>query len=203
MRGLIIKDLLNLKKQGKILVFIILVYSIITIASDDNNFFAAAIAMIFAFIPMTTFAFDEQVKWDKYALTMPVSRKEMVLSKYVLGLISSAVALLINLFFLTISGIGFTKDSMLSALAILCVGLIFVTISLPIVFKMGVEKARLFIMLVIFTPTGLVVLLSKWGVQMPSSQSIENLIYFAPLVVVTCFWVSIFASIRIYQRKEM
>ena len=37
-----------------------------------------------AMMVVTTFSFDENAKWEKYAMIMPISRKDLVLSKFVI-----------------------------------------------------------------------------------------------------------------------
>lgn len=49
-------------------------------------------------IPMSAIAYDDKAKWDRYALTMPVSRRDLVISKYLLALAFAGLAVLIELF---------------------------------------------------------------------------------------------------------
>ena len=94
MTGLILKDLLNLKKQGKVYLILIIFYFAIGLVNENSSMFASMMTMVAVLIPITAMAYDERCKWDRYALTMPVSRKDMVMSKYLLGLIFMTAALL-------------------------------------------------------------------------------------------------------------
>ena len=80
---------------------------------------------------ITSLAYDERSRWDRYALTMPVSRKEMVLSKYLLGLILLTFALLINMIFLILFGSSPLGEAWLLALSLFGIGLILAVHSPP------------------------------------------------------------------------
>ena len=79
MKGLLLKDILNLKnQQGKILVFLIPLYFLLALQMKSSSFFAGLWVMLGATLPISSIAYDEKAKWEKYALTMPITRKELV-----------------------------------------------------------------------------------------------------------------------------
>ncbi|MEG0372022.1 MAG: ABC-2 transporter permease [Clostridium sp.] len=82
MSGLLIKDILVITKQLKIFLIIIPVMAITGGGSMDM----LAILMS-SVLPMTAIAYDERSKWNQIAVMMPYSRKDMVISKYLLGYI--------------------------------------------------------------------------------------------------------------------
>ena len=61
-------------------------------------------------IPMVAMSYDDKSKWDRYALTMPVSRRDMVLSKYLLALAFAAFALLITFLFNYCISLNFSES---------------------------------------------------------------------------------------------
>ena len=81
MKGLILKDLLNLKSTFKMLGVMMLFFAVVFLPQGNGAIFGIII-MMFAMMVVTTISCDDLAKWDAYALTMPVTRKEMVLSKY-------------------------------------------------------------------------------------------------------------------------
>lgn len=64
------------------------------IALQGNDFLYFVPAFISMMMFMTTFSYDEYNKWDAYAVTLPLEKKDVVLSKYVGSILLLIVALL-------------------------------------------------------------------------------------------------------------
>ncbi len=202
MTGLILKDLFNLKRHSKMYLILIAFYIVLGAVNGDFVMFGSMITVLAAMMPITSMAYDEKNNWDRYALTMPVSRMNLVLSRYVLGLIFLIVSFAITILFMATLG----KTPLIEAVAfgsgIFVTGIIFMDIVLPILFKYGVEKGRIFMMLVLFAPVGALVVFSKFGFTFPEEPPIKNLIYLLPLITAAVSAASIYASIVIYREKE-
>lgn len=202
MTGLILKDLINLKKQARIYLILVLFYLVLGIANESSDMFSTMMIVVSAIIPITAMSYDERSKWDRYALTMPLSRESMVASKYILGLIfltaSFILSMLFNSFFSNISLV----ENVMTCLATLSVGIVIMSVIFPLIFKFGVEKGRIFMMIVLFTPTALILLLSKLGISMPDDETIQSLLYLSPIVAAVIFIASIYISMSIYKKKE-
>jgi len=202
MIGLILKDFLNLRKQMKIYLILIIFYLAIGMVSGNPAMLSSMMAIVAFMIPITALSYDERSKWDRYALTMPLSRSSIVVSKYILGLIflimAFIVSILSNLFLNNI----LLEESMVTNLSSLSMGLILMSIIFPIIFKMGVEKGRVYMMLVLFIPTAFILLLSKTGMTMPNEETIKSFFYVLPVISVLMFTLSILISVSIYNKKE-
>ena len=150
MKALIIKDTYVIWRQMKYFLILILIFS--ALPSGFNNAFAVIYTSM---LPYTALAYDERSKWDQLAAMMPYSTRDAVLSKYVFGwlciggaavlsgLLQAIISLVIDRAFLP----GTLAMSVLGAVCILA-------ISLPLMFRMGVEKGRLAMFLVIFLVCG-------------------------------------------------
>ena len=150
MKALIIKDTYVIWRQMKYFLILILIFS--ALPSGFNNAFAVIYTSM---LPYTALAYDERSKWDQLAAMMPYSTRDAVLSKYVFGwlciggaavlsgLLQMALSLVVDRVFLP----GVMVLSVLGAVCILA-------ISLPLMFRMGVEKGRLAMFLVIFRVCG-------------------------------------------------
>lgn len=205
MKGILYKDFLVLKKQGVIILGCLLLYGIIALfGGDDSSIFSFAVVFLGTMLPVTALAYDEQAKWDKYALSMPVSRTEMVVSKYLLCLIVFAVAGILNLSVELIQKKGvIDMDAVLVSLVVLSLGILYVSVMLPLLFRFGVEKGRLMILLVVFVPVGIFMLLDWAGVSMPKSDTeITALLKILPVVALAALILSVLVSVAIYQKKE-
>jgi hypothetical protein len=133
---------------------------------------------------------------------MPVSRRDLVVSKYLLGVLLSLAGLVLNLTFQFVFAKASLADGLLVSLALFGVGLFFLSLMLPINFKWGVEKGRILMMVVLFGPTILITLLPRMGVAMPDEQFLQSLMYILPAAAIALFAISVWISLRIYEKKE-
>jgi putative exporter of polyketide antibiotics len=204
MTGLILKDLLNLKKQLKIYIIYIIFYCILFYSSDNFGMLSGMIIMFAVMIPITAMGYDEKDKWDIYALTMPVSRNELVLSKYVVGLIFLFSSFIITLFLGLLYDRSMFKENILISLVVLSAGMILIAVLFPIFFKYGVEKGRTFMMLILFIPIAALIFASKLGFKLHGVEESELIAFFhwLPIISVAVLAVSVLISISIYRRKE-
>jgi hypothetical protein len=207
MKGLIIKDLFNLKKYAKLVAGMFLILTVYAIVLKDITFLTAMIPLYFAMMTITSFSYDELAKWDSYALSMPITRKDMVLSKYLLALILQVVGIAISIVItIIISYMGgniLEWDQIKISLAIMGAVTLFISIILPLIYKFGVEKSRLSILAVCFIPTILVVLVGKTGLTPPTEDQIMSVIYLFPIVIILVVAASFIISCNIYRNKDM
>lgn len=203
MRGLIIKDLINLKRQSMIMAVLVVFYIVLALTMENNSMLGGVLAVMSAILPITAMSYDERAHWDKYALSMPVSRNDVVISKYILGLLLSAASFIITLVFNMITHGDTPLDNLLTSLALSVIALLFLSLLLPILFKFGVEKGRLLMMLLLFLPTALIVVFAKLGFQAPGEETLVRLALASPFILALVVAASILLSIRIYARKEM
>lgn len=170
MKGLILKDFFVLKKTMLLYLMIELVMLAAAIFNPSMMTFAVLYFLILAMmLPITALAYDERAGWNKYALTMPLSRKNLVLGKYLLGLILLGVSILLNLLFVGGYGMmtGFStfgaKDFTMLLSVSAAAGCLFLSVLMPIMFRLGTEKGRIAMVLMILLPVGTVLILSKTG----------------------------------------
>lgn len=210
MTGLILKDILNLKKYMKQYVFILVLYVFLSFSFKSTSYIAFMMILITSMMIVTSMAYDESTKWDKYALTMPLTKRDLVLSKYILlvllalsgGIISIILGFIISKFI----GASDYKDMLLTSGAITLVSLLLFSILLPFIFKLGTEKARI-IMLVIFAIpamliTGLASLLKDIPIQQPTEEQIRYLGYASPFIVLLILVISYHLSVGIMNKKD-
>lgn len=200
MIGLVLKDLINLKKQLKIFIFMLVFYFIFSMTTKNGSMFGTMVTLLFAMQPITALAFDEKANWDKYALAMPVSRAEIVISKYVLGILLSLFAALLNFIAQFLLGTEINVDNK-TVFVTLSVSIIFISLLLPVIFKFGVEKGRLLMFIVLMLPT-LIILMFKDTFSSITQDMIIKAIYGLPLLAIAILILSMLLSISIYKKKE-
>ena len=206
MTGLIIKDFLSVKRQARIFVAIAVVYMAVAYFSAGSGFFQGFVIILSSMMPVTALAYDERAHFEKYALAMPLSRKRVVVAKYLFGLICIGIALVIDVVFeILLSSINhapLTSALPLTLWALLGIALLFLSINMPVMFKFGTEKGRLIYMglavLAVLLPT----LFQSGAIGPPPAMLLETFVYAFPVFAVLCFLLSIRISIGIYRKKE-
>ena len=81
MKGLILKDLLVLRQQSRVYLFMVLMFAAFAFLNKDPSFAGGMAAIVAVMLPITALSYDERSGWDRMALSMPVGRRELVLSK--------------------------------------------------------------------------------------------------------------------------
>ena len=208
MKGLILKDIYNLRKYGNTLFLIAALYFMLSFMMNNADVFLGMIVIMFAITTVTSFAYDSQSGWDVYVNTMPVSRKDVVLSKYLLSLVLILVGGLLAVLLGWVNGlirnIGNFSETLLTAYALCAVGLLFISILLPFVYKFGVERARVIIIAVVAVPVAAGFALSQTGaLPQISEQTVTQVLWFLPLIVVVFGILSFRISSAVYRKKEM
>lgn len=199
MKALLLKDTYVIWKQMKIFLIIILVFS--AIPSGFNSAFAVIYA---AMMPYTAMAYDERSKWDQMAAMMPYSPRDIVLGKYVFGWLCIAAAMVLSALFQgLLSFLGASLSLALLAMSALS-GLCVLAITLPVMFRFGVEKGRLAMFLIIFLVCGTAGGISSISISEGSGATfaVQNLLLLILLVAaVVLTAVSVPLSMRFYRER--
>ncbi len=197
MKGLLIKDVLNLRPQFRIYIIILLIWFAIALFRADCTFFSGVMVMFVVMLPINTIAYDEKAGWDKFALTMPLSRDDIVLAKY-LFMICTITAIAVITF---IGNLIITRDVAESAgvmLYAMPVGLILDAVIIPLLLKFGVEKGRVvFIaaMLIAFVIAMVVITEGNPGELIAVSETVFNIILWLAGIIMTALSVMVSRNI--------
>ncbi|MDD4647802.1 MAG: ABC-2 transporter permease [Sphaerochaeta sp.] len=197
---LMLKDWYVLKKRSGITLFIILFFAVFA-GLQGGFLYTAMCTMMMIMLTLTTFAYDQSDGWEAYVSALPVSRKAVVQSKYLFGLLAVAGSILLVLAS-TVVFRGFEVEILLNALAVqFFLGLFFLSLNYPLILKFGFEKSRVWYILITFLIVGagsaLTTVASKAAPQDTASVTlIAGILVFSLLVI------SYFISLRIINRKE-
>ncbi|MBC8531675.1 ABC-2 transporter permease [Gehongia tenuis] len=206
MKGLILKDFINLRKYVLLMLGAAAIYAVLAFVNEDMSFLTAFLVIFSAMLPITSFAYDDMAKWDAYALSAPVSRRDVVLSKYIFAflclLIGAVVALLFVLFTSSLQGIA-GDEQWVVVYTTFVLGIAYIAILLPLLFKFGAEKGRYMGIAVLFGPFLIFMLLKNAGMPMPSDKEFFTLLSWAPLAAAALYVLSFFVSKAIYRKKEI
>lgn len=164
MKSLILKDLYNIGHNSKSMLFILLVFAFILIPMYGAENYIFICAILCCMMIVTTFSFDDNSDWTKYAMIMPVSKKDIVIGKFITLLVFNSIGTLTGIVIGTIgsAAIGkfsFTLESILSllfmSLSALTIAEIFGSMSIPLVYKFGAEKGRMLLLISFLIPAGI------------------------------------------------
>lgn len=203
MSGLVYKDMINLKQQWKSYLLILVFWGGLSVVQKNPYFFGGMFSIYMSIILLTACGYDEKAGWDKYALTMPVSRNRIVLSKYVLGLLLDILGFVTAAIFFIAAGTPL-QEMMVGQCIFQTISLFLLAIQLPITFKFGVEKARTSVAVVMLAPILIGYMVVQSGVWHPSFDlgQLMQLIYLGPVAGLCLLALSAVVSIRIYKGKE-
>ena len=197
MSALILKDYYVIFRQMRIFLLLVLVFSCIPGA------FYSTFAVVYAsMLPYTALAYDERSHWDQMAAMMPYSDRDLVLSKYVFGWLSTAAAAAASFVLQTVLVAvwpGAEGPSVPVILLSVCVAVCILDITLPMMFRFGVEKARLAMFLIIFlvcASAGAISVIDQSG-----GPDFGFQMWAPPVVAVVMTAVSVPLSIRFYSRR--
>ena len=208
MLGLVKKDLLMIKGNIRQVILFLVVFLIL--AFQENNIIVIVPVFVSMMVFITTFSYDEYNKWDAYAISLPVSRKNIVKAKYVASIILWAIALLVTVVITGITGL-FEQNINYFEMFGMILGCVFSIVLLeaimfPLIFKFGVEKGRIGLFVGVFAIAGLLGFIFT-GIDLENATGfieIFNKYYYIliPLVAVILLVISYFVSKKIYLKKE-
>ena len=218
---LITKDLLQLKSYRKTLIIFILIFVFTGIAQETTKGVGVMIAVMltlgFGMFGMATFNYDEQSKTDRYILTFPLTKKEILIAKYVLIISSTIIGAIVGIIasflivFIIDKQIPSLYDYINVALGgIFGVGLI-EAIQIPCVYKWGAEKGRIqmFIVaaIIILLIGGIFWVGESANINLPIRDILSTIINFIPAILILAtliiYYISYRVSYRIYKNKEV
>ena len=211
MSGLLVKEYYTLRSYIKQYILLFIFFGALSVYMDSVIYFQAMVTMSMCMLVFTGMSYDSTAGWDKYVMTMPVSRKDVVRSKYIICVIYAATAIVVSgIFSIIINRIYPMEDvglmlMTIMAMTLLCLIFIIYSILLPMIFKLGVEKTRILMIAVIMIPVFAILGTAEY---MPESvlDFIEQhaAIFGAAGVImsVLIYCISYFISVGIFSKKE-
>ena len=181
---------------------------------NADSFLFMLIILIGIMSTMTVFSLDKACGWDTYAISLPLTRKEIVEARYLFAfLIDIGVSLACCLLMLLrgqINGGVNLPERLHSLFQILLVTILMQLLLFPVIYKLGVEKAR-FVYMAVFICLSLGVLgLSQLddngavlaGIRINAEKIMQYGEIAAVILAAAGLFLSLWLSVRIYEKKE-
>ena len=204
MIGLILKDLFTLTRQALMYIVFIAVFSLM----PGYNMASFAVMMA-CMMPMTALAYDERSHWDRLAASMPYTTAQLVLSKYLMGLILMLCSVALGIIALPLQRLVNPDVSLPELLSVslgaLGAGMLIQGVLLPVMFRFGTEKARLFMLVLMGAVFAGIAALGQAQDALRSFMEGMNGSAVAAVLAglaATVYLVSMPLSIRAYRRRN-
>ena len=152
-KGLLLKDLYVFKNfKGNIIFSAFMFIFLIIIGSIGREIFTFGSILFLIFFGMnsiSSFSYDENADSDKYLLSLPITRKDIVLSKYLFVFLNSFISLIIGIFIsfiitiLVRGKVNNIGDSLRVCFIAFSSVSFLMCANVPCIYKWGVEKGRM------------------------------------------------------------
>lgn len=207
MKGLFLKDLYMMRHYCKIYLLITAAFLAASRISNSSMFFVFYPCLLCGMIPVNLLGYDERSHFLEYSATLPYTGGQIVSEKYLLGLFTQVMVLIIIGIMqgikMQINGGFVLSDFMMLMLSVLCVSAVASSISLPFIFKYGMEKGRLayYVMIGFICAAGVL-----FAELFQSDLRMQMQPWIAAAVVVTgvgIYALSWYMSIVFYRKREL
>lgn len=212
MKGLLLKDWYMLVKEVKYYVPFTVIYAMLAAFTGMPIMFVMINVMLGSMIVKSLMAREEQNKWDRMAVNLPVTAREMVMEKYLIGLLGTFAANAASFLVLLAVRFAFQRNTELPLFPFFMIymgfGAIYLAGELPVLFKFGTANGRIVFMAVVALLAGVSAGVSS---ALSESVSLENGMQPAGLLTVAAVLliiaaaavaVSIRLSVSFYKKRE-
>ena len=148
MRGLLVKDIELMKQQKQFFILVVVMGIILNLTGSGSVSFATGyFTIITAIFVITTMSYDEFDNGFVFLMTLPITRKQYVAEKYLLGtgltIVAWAVAKVLALICKFAANRGESvSEIMIGGVATIPVALLMLAMFIPLGIYFGVEKGR-------------------------------------------------------------
>ena len=148
MKGILLKDMMTLKRTMLLYLVLIVFFAV------SNGGSGAAFAMFYSIaMPVNMIAVDERSRFDRLMPMLPVRRIDCVLDKYIGAWGCLALAAVLGIIGESVKAGALVLSPVILPAVAVC--LVSQAITLPLLFKFGVDQGRMIYMIAIIVMAGL------------------------------------------------
>lgn len=217
-KGLIIKDFKLVKSQMKFFFIIMILWGVfMTTQLNMATFFVGYVAVLCSFITLSTLNYDEFDNGSAYLMTLPISRKDYIVGKYLFGMLITtipfAVASMLSWVVLLVRGTEMRfAEYFMSIIVLIPMAYLLLALEIPLQVKFGQEKSRMISVILIggfSAGIGIISYMSKLvgdnGIEAATGivrlgTGVLVMLVVAALAVL--MWISYKISCRFMEKKE-
>lgn len=211
MKGLFVKDIELMKQQKQFFVLVVVMGVILNLAGSGSVSFAIGyFTIVTAIFAITTISYDEFDNGLAFLMTLPVTRKQYVAEKYLLGAGLTAAAWGIEAITGVIcKGVAELQGCLSEKIIYIPLALLMLSVSLPLVIHFGAEKGRYIAMVMWAIIIAVVYILIKtmglsadavdaWLNGLNRGMVLAGVVLFTVIVYMGSFWI----GVRLMEKKE-
>ena len=178
MKGLLLKDVYQMWYYTRVIILAAVVMMLVGVfgMKEGSNFFMLYGGFLLGIFPMTLLAYDQNSRFSAYSAALPVTKEQLVGSKYLIGLGAMALSELLSMAALAAAqllwGTVTVQITVATLLQVAMLTLLGNMILLPLTYRFGYEKAKYAFYLVV----GLVAALMGFGVSANEDGLARNLL---------------------------
>ena len=223
MKAMLYADWMNFRQSIRSILFVLVVFALSAFAFSGPMFFNFTVVFLSIMVPTTLFAADQAYGWNRLSLSMPILRRDVVGSKFVMGalvnVILLAVSTVLTVVYVLISATGNPTTDLMENLAgiFACesVAFLMMGVLMALSFKFGIEKGRYIIIACVWVPVLGVFLLERLPGFETALQAVGNwlntageaqislLLAAALAVSLVVYVICYLISVKIYQKTEL
>ena len=210
MKGLLLKDFYMAAKYCRTYILIGVVFIAVSFAgsNSENMFFVFYPCLLCGMVPVNLLAYDERSRWLEYSGTLPYTKAQIVSGKYLVGIIVQGAMLLAvgiaQAVRMNLAGTFQLGEFALFMAVIFAMATVTSSISLPFMFRWGVEKGRIayYCMIGFVCAAGYLgsVFFAQGSAQTVSGRVMLVLFFLVGTGIYAASWL---ASIALYQKREV
>ena len=208
MKGLLLKDWYMMKKYCRYYLFVSIGFIILSMMNSGNMFFIFYPCLLCGMIPVNLLGYDERSRFTEYVGTLPYTKTQIVSAKYLIGLFTQVAMLTVICITqgvkMGIDGTFVLKEFFVLMMLLLIMASVASSLTLPFIFKYGVEKGRgaYYVMIgVVCAGSIIATKIFKEGLQ--NKIQLNAVLPIACLVGIGIYVISWYLSVVFYKKKEM
>ena len=156
MKAMLYADWRSVRRSVKAILWVVLVMSVAASAFGGVMVVPFMLTMLSLMFPATLMNTDHAYGWDKLSLTLPVSRRDVVGSKFTVSLLVNLAAFALStvliLIFTAVNRDSSLAENLLSLIACEAAGLLLMGVQFVLILKFGTERGRYLLMGVVWVP---------------------------------------------------
>lgn len=211
MKGLFLQEIYSMKRALKFYVLLWGIYFVVGIfsASSVSTYLMTFLPLM---IVVNSFSYHNVSKWDVYANTLPVTKKQLVGVQYLLAvltiLLSVASCILLSVIRCggLVSHIAENSSENFYGMASLFYNFTGITvlfaIVIPLLIRFGVENGRIFLIIIVFVIYGVLFGLEDEILKIGEMKDFPLVWIFSSFLAVALFAFSFWVSLYFYKKKE-
>lgn len=211
MLGLLHKDFYTAKKELMLTGFMALVFLLYNLVIGQKEMLGPSIGVLVSvgsMVPTYSIHYDKVNGWNKFVCASPISRTQVVLSKYISGMFS---VVLMNLLIVVNNWAAGSPLSVWSYPLFLCLTWFIQAVMIPVCLKLGQNMVVVVFMLMVFLPIAILFGLNRLGIWTDAGiqsafdflqQNTMVLVTVGSIVAVALYILSFFLTLYFYKKME-